>query len=84
MNKLTEVLCFWEKNVSRGLSAPALGLYTCIWPLFLNIFSESETALPMKAKFYVEPPWEGVTWICKNALGHMTKKAAMPIYGQNH
>ena len=24
----------------------------------LNIFS-SETALPIKAKFYVEPPWEG-------------------------
>ena len=26
----------------------------------LNIFS-SETALPIKAKFYVEPPWEGGT-----------------------
>ena len=27
-------LCFWQKNVPRGLSAPAPGLYTYIWPLF--------------------------------------------------
>ena len=48
----------------------------------LNIFS-SETALPIKAKFYVEPPWEGGTKICINGPGHMTKMAAMPIYGKN-
>ena len=48
----------------------------------LNIFS-SETALPMKAKFYVEPPWEGGTKVCINGPGHMTKMAAMPIYGKN-
>ena len=46
---------------------------------FSNIFS-SETACPIKAKFYVEPPWEGGTKICINGLGHMTKMAAMPIY----
>ena len=44
----------------------------------LNIFS-SETALPIKAKFYVEPPWEGGTKVCINGPGHMT----MPIYGKN-
>ena len=48
----------------------------------LNIFS-SETALPIKAKFYVEPPWEGGTKIYINGPGHMTKMAAMPIYGKN-
>ena len=48
----------------------------------LNIFS-SETALPIKAKFYVEPPWEGGTKVCSNGPGHMTKMAAMPIYGKN-
>ena len=48
----------------------------------LNIFS-SETALPIKAKFYVEPPWEGGTKLCINGPGHMTKMAAMPIYGKN-
>ena len=45
-----------------------------------NIFS-SETAWPIKAKFYVEPPWEGGTKVCINGPGHVTKMAAMPIYG---
>ena len=49
---------------------------------FSNVFS-SETALPIKAKFYVEPPWEGGTKVCINGPGHMTKMAAMPIYGKN-
>ena len=48
----------------------------------LNIFS-SETALPMKAKFYVESPWEGGTKVYINGLVHMTKMAAMPIYSKN-
>ena len=48
----------------------------------LNTFS-SETALPIKAKFYVEPPWEGGTKLCIDGPGHMTKMAAMPIYGKN-
>ena len=47
-----------------------------------NIFS-SETAWPIKAKFYLEPPWEGGTKVCINGPGHMTKMAAMPIYGKN-
>ena len=51
-------------------------------PPFSNVFS-SETAWPIKAKFYVEPPWEGGTKVCINGPGHMTKMAAMPIYGKN-
>ena len=51
-------------------------------PPFSKIFF-SETAWPIKAKFYVEPPWEGGTKVCINGLGHMTKMAAMPIYGKN-
>ena len=39
-----------------------------------------ETDLPIKAKLYVEPPWEGGTKAYINAPGHMTKMAAMPIY----
>ena len=42
---------------------------------FSNI--SSETAWPIKAKFYVEPPWEGGTKVCINGPGHMTKMAAM-------
>ena len=48
----------------------------------LNIFS-SETAGLIKAKLYVEPPWEGGTKVYINGPGHMTKMAAMPIYGKN-
>ena len=44
----------------------------------------SETALPIKAKFYVEPPWERGTIFCSWNLGHMTKMAATPINGKNH
>ena len=51
-------------------------------PPFSNIFS-SETAWPIKAKFYVEPPWEGGTKVYINGPGHMTKMAATPIYGKN-
>ena len=43
----------------------------------------SETAWPIKAKFYVEPPWVGGTKVCSRHLGHMTKMAATPIYGKN-
>ena len=48
----------------------------------LNIFS-SETALPIKAKLYVEPPWEGGTKVYIYGPGHMTKMTTMPIYGKN-
>ena len=43
----------------------------------------SETALPIKAKSYVEPPWVGGTIFCSRHLGYMTKMAATPIYGKN-
>ena len=47
-----------------------------------NIFF-SKTARPIKAKFYVEPPWVGGTKGCSRHLGHKTKIAARPIYGKN-
>ena len=50
-------------------------------PQCLNIFSE--TARPIKAKFYVEPPWVGGTKFCSRHLGHMTKMAATPIFCKN-
>ena len=48
---------------------------------FSNVFS-AKTAWPIKAKFYVEPPWEGGTKVYINGPGHMTKMAATPIYGE--
>ena len=47
-----------------------------------NVFSY-ETAWPIKAKFYVDPPWEGGTKVYIDVPGHMTKMAARPIYGKN-
>ena len=63
---------------------PCSGIRRCRrrCPPFSNVFS-SETAWPIKAKFHVEPPWEGGTKACINGPGHMTKMAAMPIYGKN-
>ena len=49
---------------------------------FSNAFS-SETSWPIKAKFYVEPLWEGGMNVYINGPGQMTKMAAMPIYGKN-
>ena len=48
---------------------------------FSNFFS-SKTAKPVEAKLYVEPPWDRETKACSNSLGHMTKMAAMLIYGK--
>ena len=49
---------------------------------FSNFFS-LEIALSIEAKFYVEPPWDGEIKVNINGLCHMTKLAAMPIYGKN-
>ena len=60
-------------------------MYVCIHvcvSTFSNSFS-SETTGPIEAKFHVEPPWDGGTKVCLNGLDHMTKMAAMPIYGKN-
>ena len=55
-------------------------MYVCVLSTFSNI---SETTGPIEAKFHVEPPWDGGMKICSNGPGHMTKRAAMFIYGKN-
>ena len=65
----------------------------CPWPLpkislymyITIIFLFSETDWPIKAKFYTKHlQVEGTNeHIHVNNLGHMTKMAAMPIYGKN-
>ena len=49
---------------------------------FSNFFS-LETACPIESRFHVDPPWDWGTNICSNDQGHMTKMAAMPIYGRS-
>ena len=50
-------------------------------PHSLNI--SSETTGPIKVKFHMELLWDGGTKVCSYVPGHMTKMAAMPIYGKN-
>ena len=57
-----------------------------LWSVCASTFSKifsSETTGPIEAKFHVEPPLDLGTTICSNGPGHMTKMAAMPIYGKN-
>ena len=51
-------------------------------PHSLNIFS-SEVTGSIEAKCHMESPWDEGTKVCSNGPGHMTKMAAMPIYGKN-
>ena len=39
--------------------------------------------MPIGAKFHVEPHWDRGTKVYTNSSGHMTKMAAMPVYGKN-
>ena len=48
--------------------------------IFSNFFS-SITAMPIEAKFHVESPCDREMKAFPNGPGHMTKIAAMPIYG---
>ena len=43
----------------------------------------SETAWPIKAKLYVEHPYEGGTKVYINGPGQMSKMAAMAINSKN-
>ena len=49
--------------------------------IFLNFFSSITTRL-FEAKFHMEPSWDRGTKACSNGPGHLTKVAAMPIYGK--
>ena len=71
-----------ELIVYPSSPAASVRLTSVCRPPFSKIFF-SETTWPIKAKFYVEPPWEGGMKVYINGPGHMTKMAAMPIYGKN-
>ena len=53
----------------------------CVLSTFSDIFYP-ETTGPIEANFHMEPPLDGGTKLCSNGPGHMTKMAAMPIYGK--
>ena len=74
MKKMTPMGCL---PLPRG--------YIHVYDHYYQTSSPLKTAWSIKAKFYVEPPWEGGTKVCINGPGHMTKMAAIPIhvYGKN-
>ena len=74
---LSRRLIWWAYRIGRPLSS----VFVRRRPHSLNIFS-SETTGPVKVKFHMELLWDGGTKVCSNVPGHMTKMAAMPIYGQ--
>ena len=49
---------------------------------FSSFFSLETTRL-IEAKFHMNPLWDGGMKVCSNGPGHMTKMAAMPIYGKS-
>ena len=57
-------------------------VYPCSGVSPSTIFSY-ETARPIKAKLYMKHLQEGGTNVYINNAGHVTKMAAMPIYGKN-
>ena len=69
----------YEYQRSRSFNGLGTNLSDSI---FLNFFS-SITTRPIEAKFHVAPPWNGGTKESSKGSGHMTKMAAMPIYGKN-
>ena len=71
-------LIVWAGSVAR----PSLSVVVRLRPHSLNIFS-SEIAWPIKVKFHTKPPWDRGTNVCSKGSGHMTKLAAMPMWGKN-
>ena len=74
---LSQRLIWWAYRTGR----PPSSVVRCC-PYTLNIFS-SETTGPITVKFQMELLWDGGTKVCSNGPGHMTKMAAMPIFGKN-
>ena len=59
MTKIDKLFMFLKtQNWPQGVVCPHVPeICVCLRPLSSNIFSE--TSRPIKAKFYVEPSWEG-------------------------
>ena len=77
---LNEYLKLYEYQRSRSLIDLGQNLSNSI---FLNFFS-SISPKPIEVRFHVKPPSDSGTITYSNGPGHMTKTAAMPIYGKNH
>ena len=85
---LDQILCVaslgWGKGYIRFWGRLTLAQVSDRCPLgYLSKIFFSKTAGRIKAKFHMEPQWDGGTKVCSQGLDHMTKMAPMPIYGKN-
>ena len=78
-SQLNMYMNLYEYQWSRSFSDLGPNLSDSI---FLN-FVFSITTGPIEAKFRETPPRDGETKYCSNGLSHITKMAAMSIYGKN-
>ena len=62
---------------------PASARPSVVRPSTISKIFSSETAWPIKAKFYMKDLYEGGTNVYISNPGHMNKMAATPIYGKN-
>ena len=69
----------WAYSIGKPLST--VGRYV-FW-LHFQTSSPLKPLSRLKPNFHVEPPWDGGTKVYSNGPGHMTKIAAMHIYGKN-
>ena len=67
---------WWASRIGRPQSS------ICLSSTLFNIFSSENTG-PIEAKVHMESPLDWGMKVCSNGPGHMTKMAAMPIYGEN-
>ena len=76
---LSQRLIWWAYRIGR----PPLTVVRHMSSSMLFKHLSSETTGPIKVKFHMELLWDGGTKVCSNGPGHITKMAAMPIYGKN-
>ena len=82
MTKLTEDLYF-EKNLTPGGCLPLSPGYIHVCDHYFQAYFPLKPFGQSKPNFMWSPLWQREFKFCKNCLGHMTKMAAMPIYGKN-
>ena len=73
-SQINEYINLYEYQRSRS--------FIYLRPRSLRFNISLETAKLIEAKFYLEPPWDERMKVNTNDLCHMTKMAAMPIYGK--
>ena len=71
---------FQRSRLTFALSAKIA--HIVVPSIYLNIVS-SQTIGPIELEFHMKTPYDKSAKINTKYFGHMTKMAAMPIYGKN-